>query len=251
MPELFLGWDPVVWAIGTGFCLIAGIVRGIVGFGYALIVISGLNLVAIPAEVVPLATVLDLVCGINMAPRVWREVHWQGARWLSIGALIGIPLGIALLVALDPDAMRLGISLAILISVLLIARGFSFRRVPGSPLLFLTGGMAGFLSGSGGIPGPPVILLYLSSPLPMATTRATTVALFLLVDTAALIGMASQDLVTVQTLLRSAVLVPVSFLGIAIGARLFALARPEQVKIAALWLLAALAIVGIAKVLVS
>jgi hypothetical protein len=35
------------------------------------------------------------------------------------------------------------------------------------------------LSGSGGIPGPPIILLHLSSPLPMVTTRATTVAFFL------------------------------------------------------------------------
>jgi uncharacterized membrane protein YfcA len=250
MPELFLGWDLTVWAVGGAACLAAGIVRGIVGFGYALIVISGLNLVTVPAEVVPLATILDLACGINMAPKVWRDVHWRGARWLGFGALIGIPLGIVLLVSLNPDAMRLGISLAILVSVILIARGFAFRKVPGNPLMFLTGGMAGFLSGSGGIPGPPVILLYLSAPLPIVTTRATTVAFFLLVDAVALAGMASQNLVGMDTWLRSAVLLPVSVVGIAIGSRLFVVARPAQVRTGALWLLAALAIVGIAKVLV-
>ncbi len=144
MPELFLGWDILVWAVAGVVCLIAGVVRGVVGFGFALIVISGLNVVAIPVEVVPLATILDLAGGINMAPKVWRDVHWKGARWLGLGALIGIPLGISLLVSLNPDAMRLGISIAILLSVILIARGFAFRRVPGSPLMFLTGGMAGF-----------------------------------------------------------------------------------------------------------
>jgi uncharacterized protein len=251
MPELFLGWDLVVWAVGTAVCLIAGIVRGVVGFGYALIVISGLNVVALPAEVVPLATMLDLASGLNMINMVRRDVHWKGARWLGLGALIGIPLGILLLISLNANAMQLGISVAILVSVILIARGFAFRKVPGNPLMFLTGGVSGFLSGSGGIPGPPLILLYLSSPLPIATTRATTVAFFLLVDTVALIGMASQDLVTMETFQRAAVLVPISFIGIAIGARLFKVAQPNQVKTAALWLLAALAIVGIGKVLIS
>ena len=251
MPELFLEWDLVIWAVGVTVCLVAGIVRGIVGFGYALIVIGGLNLVALPAEVVPLATLLDLVCGINMIPGVWREVHWHGARWLGFGALIGIPVGITLLVSLDVDVLRLGISIAILVSVLAISRGFAFSRVPGSPLMFLTGGLSGILSGSAGIPGPPLILVYLSSPLPIITTRATTVAFLLLADSVALIYMASQDLVTMETLLRAAVLAPVSFVGIAIGSRLFGIARPDQVKTAALWLLAVLAIVGIGKVLIS
>ena len=49
---------------GAVFCLIAGIVRSVVGFGYALIVISGLNVAALPAKVVPLATMLDLVYGL-------------------------------------------------------------------------------------------------------------------------------------------------------------------------------------------
>jgi uncharacterized membrane protein YfcA len=245
-----LGWVLVVWTVAFGACLLAGIVRGIVGFGYALIMISALNLVALPAEVVPLATILDLLGGIKMMPQVWRDVHWSGVRWLGLGALTGVPAGIWLLVSLDADTMRLGISLAILISVILIARGFTFAKVPGSPLMFLTGGLSGLLSGSGGIPGPPVILLYLSSPLPIISTRATTVAFFLLVDSMALIGMSSQGLVTSQTLLRAAVLIPVTFLGISIGAGLFKFSKPAQVKTSALWLLAMLAIVGVGKVLI-
>jgi len=249
--ETLLGWDLLTWVIAVAVALVAGTVRGITGFGYALIVISGLTLVAVPIEVVPLATLLDLLAGIHMIPRVWRDVHWSGARWLGLGALIGIPLGISVLVVLDPDAMRLGISVAILISVVLIAKGVTLRSVPGRSMVFLTGGLSGFLSGSGGIPGPPVILLYLSSPLPIATTRATTVAFFLLVDTVALIGMASQDLVTMDKLLRAAVLLPVTAIGITVGSRLFHIATPTHVKNLSLVLLAALAIAGVTKVLIS
>ena len=70
-------------------------------------------------------------------------------------------------------------------------------------------------------------------------------------DLAALIGIARQDLVTMETFQRAAVLVPVSVVGIAIGARLFKVAQQNQIKIAALRLLATLAIVGIGKVLIS
>ena len=251
MADLILGWGLEIWAVALVATFIAGVVRGIAGFGYALIVIGGLNLVALPIEVVPLATLLDLVAGIGMIPRVWREVHWSGARWLGLGALLGIPIGISVLVVLNPDMMRLGISVAILISVILIAQGVVLRTVPGRGLIFLTGGLSGFLSGSGGIPGPPVILLFLSSPLPIGTTRATTIAFLLLVDSVALIGMASQGLVDTETLLRAAALVPITFLGIAIGSRLYRVATPKQVKYMALGLLAVLAIMGIGKVLIS
>lgn len=61
--------------------------------------------------------------------------------------------------------------------------------------------------------------------------------------------MASQDLVTMETFQRVAVLVPISFIGI--GARLFKFAQHNQAKTAALWLLTTLAIVGIGKVLIS
>lgn len=251
MSAAFLDWSLLVWAVGLGFVFLAGVVRGITGFGYALIVISGLNLVAVPVEVVPVATILDFVAGVHMFPQVRKQVHWSGARWLGLGALIGIPIGVMLLVRLDADLMRLGISAAILISVFLIARGFALSGVPGRGLQCLTGGMSGFLSGAGGIPGPPVILLYLSSPLPVATTRATTVTFFLLVDVVALVGMASQGLVDQQTLMRAAVLVPATFIAIHVGNRLFAIATPAQVKRLALGLLGLLAIVGIAKVLIS
>jgi uncharacterized membrane protein YfcA len=206
---------------------------------------------ALPAEVVPLATMLDLACGLKMIHMVRRDVRWEGTRWLGLGALIGTTLGILLLISLNANAMRLGISVAILVSVILIARGFSFHKLPGSPLMLLTGGVSGFLSRSGGITGPPLILLYLLAPLPIASTRTTTVVFFLLVDLVALIGVASQDLVTMETFQRAAVLVPVSVVGIAIGARLFKVAQQNQIKIAALRLLATLAIVGIGKVLIS
>jgi uncharacterized membrane protein YfcA len=116
---------------GAVFCLIAGIVRSVVGFGYALIMISGLNVAALPTEVVALATMLDLAFGLNMIHIVRRGVHWKGTRRLGLSALIGTPLGILLLISLNANAMRLGISVAILISVILIARGFAFRKVPG------------------------------------------------------------------------------------------------------------------------
>ncbi len=45
-------------------------------------------------------------------------------------------------------------------------------------MVFGTGAAAGFLGGIAGLPGPAVILFYMSRPLPVATIRAT-ILLFL------------------------------------------------------------------------
>jgi len=113
-----------------------------------------------------------------------------------------------------------------------------------------TGVVAGLMSGASGVPGPPVILLYLSSPLPVSTTRATAIAFFIFVDIFALGLAAYKDLMSIDMLLRCALLFPLMAIGTTIGHRLYGLARPETVKLAAIILLGVLAIVGIGKVLV-
>src|SRR3546814_14739098 len=92
----------------------------------------------------------------------------------------------------------------------------------------------GLLSGAAGIPGPPLILLYLSSPLPVGMLRATAVAVFLAIDAAALVTMAAYGLVTVELLLRCLLLVPLVEVAPRLGHRLYGLADPAAVKRAAL-----------------
>ncbi|UUX51307.1 sulfite exporter TauE/SafE family protein [Nisaea acidiphila] len=247
--DLF-GWEAHIWAVAVAATLLGGIVRGFTGFGFALILISTLLLVADPVTVVPLALILDLLAGFTLLPQNYREVHWSGIRLLVLGSILGVPIGFACLLLVEPEPMKIAIYLGILVSVVLIARGFKLAAVPGKAMIAGTGVVSGLMSGAAGIPGPPMVLLYLSSPLPVAITRATGIAFFIFVDILALALAVYKGLIDADMLIRCASLVPVMAIGTSIGHKLFGITRPETVKQAAIVLLGALAIVGIGKVLI-
>ena len=244
---MLLGWGAEVWALAVTASLVAGVVRGLTGFGFALILVTAVAVLAPPADVVPISVVLDLFAGIRLLPHVRADVDRRGAALMVLGALPAIPVGVIALAHLDEDAMRLGIGVAVLLATLAIASGIALKRVPGAGLTLGTGVAMGLLSGSAGIPGPPLILLYLSSPLPVATLRATAVAVFLAIDAIALVAMAAHGLVTAELLLRCLLLAPAVEIGQRLGHRLYGVVGPATVKRAALAMLVALAVVAIGR----
>ena len=244
---VFLGWTGPIWAAVVGVCIVAGVVRGFTGFGFPLIVVTATSLIMAPVEIVPVALLLDILAGVRMLPSVRHDVDRRGVSFLVLGALPAIPLGAWLLSSLDAETMRLAIGVMVLIAVLIIAWGYQMARPPAPPLLTGTGMAAGFLSGTMGMPGPPVILLYLSSPLPVATLRATSIAFFLFSDLAALIAMLWFGLITETVGWRALVLAPIVELAVLGGRHLYGIADPAHVKRAALVLLTVLAVVAIAK----
>jgi len=247
----FLGWDALIWVAVVAACTVAGVVRGFTGFGFPLIVVTATSLVVAPIEIVPIALLLDILAGVRMLPSVHREVDRKGVTFLVLGAVPAIPVGAWLLASLHPETTRFAIGVIVLIAVIVIARGYRMTRPPGSPLLAGTGVAAGFLSGTMGMPGPPVILLYLSSPLPVATLRATSVAFFLFTDLVSLAAMIWFAIVDETVLWRALVLVPVVEIAVLVGRRLYGVADPAYVKRAALVLLAILAVVAIGKSIIE
>lgn len=244
---MLLGWSVEVWALAAAAALVAGVVRGYTGFGFALILVTAGSVLAPPADIVPISVVLDLFAGFRLLPHVRGEVDRRGAALMVLGALPAIPLGAMALAVLDEDAMRLGIGVAVLLATAAIASGVGLKRVPGTGLKLGTGVAMGLLSGSAGIPGPPIILLYLSSPLPVGMLRATAVAVFLAIDLIALATMTAYGLVGAELLLRCLLLAPLVEVAQRLGHRLYGFADPAAVKRAALVLLAALAVVAIAR----
>jgi hypothetical protein len=246
-----LGWGPGIWALSIAACLVAGVVRGFTGFGLALIVVTAVSVLAAPAEIVPIAVILDLFAGIRMISHVHKDVDRPGVVLMTLGAIPMIPLGVWLLSAVHEDHMRLSIGIVVLTASLAIAAGLGLKRPPGRFLKVITGCAVGLMTGAAGIPGPPVILLYLSSPLPPAMLRATAVAIFLVTDTMVLILLAIKGLLTIEVLLHCLILIPFVEVAVILGRRLHGKARPEAVKNAALALLMLLAIVAIGRVLLT
>ena len=76
-------------------------------------------------------------------------------------------------------------------------------------------------SGAAGIPGPPVIVLFLSSPVSLAIGCATLSAFFLFVATASSAASAWRGLLTLNSMVLGALLMAPLLIGNHLGDKLF------------------------------
>ena len=209
-----------LWLLGLG-AVLAGLVRGFTGFGTAMVYLPFAGQVLPPVWVLVTLLVIDLIGPLPEVPRAIREGHPRDVLRLGAGALIGVPLGVSVLLALEPDIFRTAVSLLTLVLLAALISGLRYHGAVGKPMIFGIGGLAGFLGGAVGLPGPPVILLYMARPLPVQVIRASTL-LFLVVADLLMIGVfATRGLLATQPVLLGLLLVLPYLLAIRVGAKIF------------------------------
>ena len=98
-----------IWLLTGAVCVLAGAVRGFTSFGLALILVMAAALWMPPAQIVPIALILDLFAGMRMLPHVHRDIDRPGVALMTLGAVPAIPVGIYLLAVVPEPTMRLAI----------------------------------------------------------------------------------------------------------------------------------------------
>ncbi|MBT2130705.1 TSUP family transporter [Planktotalea lamellibrachiae] len=166
----------------------AGLVRGFAGFGTALIFLPIAAQVIDPVMAVAVLIVMDIVGPAPAIPGAWRDGHRRDLMRLVGGLIIALPIGLTVLLAVDPIVFKLAVSVISLAMVGLLVSGFRYHGVLTPRLIWTTGGLSGLLGGAAGIPGPPVILLYMASSHPARVIRANTTAFLFAFDILMLIG---------------------------------------------------------------
>jgi uncharacterized membrane protein YfcA len=210
----------LVYAVSCVFG--AAVVRGYSGFGFSLLAVTALSVLLPPAQIVPTIFLMELVASAHLLPGVWKDVHWRALRWLTLGCLVGTPLGVYALAHVPAAPMTLAIAIFVLAAALLLARGYRLAHIPGSAATFVTGTASGLFNGGFGIGGPPVILFFFSSPTGAAAGRASMIAYFLITDVIALTWQAWHGLLGPATWWRALALLPALVAGIWLGNRAFA-----------------------------
>jgi uncharacterized membrane protein YfcA len=244
---MILGFDPPVLAVIGLASLAAFLVRGLSGFGSAMIGIGALTLALPPAQVVPAFFALELLTTVNLLPRVWGQIDWGSLRWVIAGCALTTPVGLTALAHVDPNPMRLVVSACLATIALLMLSGLAQRLTPRSapgPLGALAaGGAAGLLNGAAGIPGPPAIVFYFATTT-TAVSRASLIAFFLFTDGYGLAVASGAGLLAGVGWRLVAVALPFSLLGLWLGQRLYV--RLDEARLrGVIWtLLAGLGLLG-------
>ncbi|MEQ9694084.1 sulfite exporter TauE/SafE family protein [Shimia sp. SDUM112013] len=175
MPDLLseaLAFEGLIW-IGLA-AFVAGMVRGFAGFGTALVYLPVAAQFMPPVWAILTVAAMDIFGPLPNLPGTVRIAHKRDLMRLFIGTVIALPIGLLVIVSVNPDIIRYVISgIALGMLVVLIA-GLRYRGTVTAPMVYGIGGGAGFLGGVAGLPGPPVILFYMASPHGPAVIRANT-----------------------------------------------------------------------------
>lgn len=218
MPESVISTAQVVAMAVAG---LAGVIRGITGFGGAMVMTPPLALLLGPQFAVPIVLLLEAFAGAPMMRDAARTATWRTLAPIALAACATVPLGGYVLVHADQDVLRRAIAAVVFVFALLLLKGARYTGAHGMPSSLALGALSGTLLGATGIGGPPVILYLLSGPDPVHVTRANLTLFVALIAVAGLAMLASRGILNGAALASTLLLAPLYFLGVLAGARLF------------------------------
>ncbi len=229
----------------------AGVIRGYSGFGFSMICVVLLSMILPPSQIVPVILMLEVAASGWLLPQVWRDIHWGSLTWLSLGVVIGTPVGVYLLANVPPREMRMAIGIVVVALGACMLRGFRSQQMPARLQTSLVGAASGVLNGGTSMGGPPIILFYLSGPAGAAVSRASMIAFFLGTDLFAFGVAMAHGLTTSQTWLRVGISLLPLWLGIRIGSRWFDPQKTELYRRRTIALLMGLALLALGRSLLE
>ena len=183
MPDILaeaLSVDGLIWlAVAVFF---AGLVRGFSGFGSAMIIMPAAAAVLSPVEAVLFMSATELLGPLPNLRSAWRTAARRDVWLLMLGAVLALPLGLWWLTSVNPVIFGWAVSIIVLTLLVLLMTGWRFRGALTRNMTVGAGALGGFMTGISGLPGPPVIMLYMASTLPISVIRANFLLYLLAID---------------------------------------------------------------------
>ena len=226
MDSLNLAWfdltlSSLELAYALGIVFIAGVVRGLAGFGFSALCFFALAPVLSAQVIVPLMFVMEMLASLHLLPKVWRHIPWLWVMILCTGIMLGTPLGVFALQYWQPDLVRGLAGSGVLMASFALWREWQFKAAQSLALLVIVGFVAGFLNGLASIGGLVVAVYMMSSNMPITAMRAGLILFFLLTDAYGLSWFHGQGLVSPSLPSLLLVMVPAMLAGNQMGATLF------------------------------
>ena len=202
----------------------SALLYAISGFGFAVLAAPLYLLFLDPARAIQLVIIISTALSIVVLRGMLAAIApWLLLR-LTLGGLVGLPLGLVAFRYADPTLVRAvaGATIfgfAILMAVLSGRSGrpgqgkhwTAFAMSPGRDLA--AGAVAGVATALLGTPGPPVLIYLLLAGAAPRTVRATLLAFFALSYGVTLVSHAATIGIPAATWFAAGILIPFAFLG--------------------------------------
>ena len=200
---------------------LAGVIRGITGFGGAMVMSPPLALLLGPRLTVAVVLLLEGIAAAPMVLETRRLVRWRVMWPILAATCVTVPLGGYVLVTADPLTLRRAIAAIVIVFSLLLLRGWRYAGRQRTGTGVGLGALAGTMMGATSIGGPPVILYLLAGPDRVETTRAN-LTLFVAVGSLAGVAMLwTRGVLDARAAWIGLALAPGYYGGVVAGTRLF------------------------------
>jgi uncharacterized membrane protein YfcA len=223
-----VGIAPLTLAGAAAMTFAAAYVRGLTGFGMAIILVPLLGLIIAPGEAVVLGILLQLLIGPVGIGIIMADADRATAVPIALLAMATTPVGMVALDATTPDIARLLITLVAVgafVAVLLPKQPEGHR--PGRAAIAGTGISSGILTGFAAMPGPPVVPFYLRRHLEPKVARASMLLIFFGTAIAGTLAALWVGIATWRLFLLAVILFVPMWLGNRVGARHFGRVPPH------------------------
>lgn len=217
-----IGLTPATLAFAASAAFVAAFIRGLAGFGMAILLVPLLGLIVLPVEAVIVSNLLGLLIGLSGLRPTWAAADRPSALTIGGLAMLATPFGLAMLHAIDPAWARVLIALvAVLAFVLVLLPPRPDGHRPHRAEIAATGVAAGLLTGFAGMPGPPVVPFYLRQAIPAAKARASMLLVFLATSLASSVAGLAMGMAGPRHALLALVLFAPIWLGNRLGSHAF------------------------------
>lgn len=224
---------------------LGGLIRGITGFGGAMLMASPLSLLLGPVPAVVTALILETAAALVMFRDAWPKINKRVLSYLTIPACFTVPIGGYLLITLDPLIARKLIAAVVAVFSLGLLAGWRYSG-PHRPITSIAlGSIVGVLLGATSVGAPPVILYLLSGPDPQAVTRGNLTVFVTAISAIGLVMLVTAGAIAVPLAL-SAFLLCIPYLAATwLGGTLFSRLSDLGVRRLALGFMLTMGIVGL------
>lgn len=233
--------------IVLGAVFLAGLVRGFAGFALSAILMASIVTIIPPIELIPVCFMLEAAASFAMFRGGIKNADMSIVWVLVIGSAIGTPIGLLATTTIDRDLSRL-----IALCLILTLTAFQLFRIRSKflatkPGLYASGLSAGLATGLASVGGMVVALYVLARDSAAKEMRGSLVMYLFLGMISSFCFLVYYDMLNMQAVHRSMILVPVVLFGVFMGSLFFRPSLEQHYKRFCLVLLIGLCLVGLAQ----
>ncbi len=235
-------WGFIVCTVAIA---LGGFLRGFLGFGAALLMVPILSTILTPAIGLVIMYLIEVPTVLYLMPPALKKGNLKSLIPMIIALFCTIPIGFYFVVSINPETIRIVISLLVIAMVILLASGWKPKGDINLSTMIMGGGISGLVNGAAGVGGPPFVTVLMARNDPAEITRSNIILTMGCMSTFTLCTQFYFGMVSLNLILVSIMAFPIYLVSTWFGARYFNSSGQDYFRKGALAMLTAIAFITI------